>query len=307
MQPQSDVLIDRKRLKKHLSGWRAAAISLLFLWGGSYTLNFPGTTTPLGRDYIAQIALDGVMLDDPDRDALLKQVREDKHAKALIVRMDSPGGTTLAGEELFLQLRAIASEKPVVALMRTVCASACYMAAIGSDHIIARSGTLTGSIGVLLQSVEVSRLAETLGIKPITIKSGEYKDAPSFTEPLSESQRAVVQTLVMDAYDHFVGLIVDRRALSEVEVKTLADGRVYTGSQAIKNHLIDALGGDAEAKQWLTDKRALPAALEVRELKPEKKFSGLLDELQQSASIKLLGSHAIGLDGLVSIWHPSSL
>ena len=247
------------------------------------------------------------MVDDPKRDELMKEILEDDHAKAVLVRLDSPGGTTVAGEEIFLQLRQIALKKPVVGVMHTLCASACYMASLGTDYAIAREGTLTGSIGVLMQSVEVSKLAEKIGVKSVSIKSGPYKDVPDIAEPFTDDQRRVVSEVVMDAYDHFVTLIVQRRHMTDAQVRKLADGRIYTGHQAAALKLIDGIGGDEEAVAWLASTHKIDPDLELREIKPEPEYSSLLDQLSQSAGIKIFSRAAIGLDGLVSIWHPSVL
>ena len=166
MQPIADLLIDRKRLKSKLSGWRALALLAIF---GASALFFSGTgkhASAIPGDYIAQISIEGVMFDDAKRDKLMQKIRDDTRVKAVIVRMDSPGGTTVSGEVVYLQLKEISAKKPVIGVMHTLCASACYMASLGTDHVIAREGTLTGSIGVLLQSMEMSRLADKLGIKP---------------------------------------------------------------------------------------------------------------------------------------------
>jgi protease-4 len=305
MPQQSDLLIDRKRLKRHLAGWRVIALLVIFVSAAIFLGGF--SKHPLSHphtDYIAQITIEGVMEDDPQRDEMMKQIRDDDHAKAVLVRMDSPGGTTVGGEEIFLQLREIAKKKPVVGVMHTLCASACYMASLGTDHVIAREGTLTGSIGVLLQSVEVSQLAEKLGIKSVSIKSGPYKDVPDIAEPFTEDQRRVVSEIVTDAYDHFVGMIVVRRKLDEATVRKLADGRVYTGHQAVALKLIDGIGGNDEAVAWLAENRKINPDLEIQEIKPEPEYQNLLDQLSQAANIKIFSKAGIGLDGLVSIWHP---
>lgn len=306
MQPTSDLLIDRKRLKSKLASWRALA--LLAVFGGA-AIAFSGVgggnTPAIGRDYIAQINIYDVMVDDVKRDAMMKEILADDHAKALIVQMDSPGGTTVGGEVIYLQLKEIAQKKPVVGVMRTLCASACYMASLGTDYVVAREGTLTGSIGVLLQSLEVSRLADKLGITSITIKSGAMKDVPGLTEPLTSEQRAILMETIDDAYDHFVRLIVDRRKMDDATVRTIADGRIYTGNQALKLKLIDAIGGTDEALAWLSEERKINPKLEIVEIEPEKELETLLDKLAQSSGIKIFGKSAVGLDGLVSIWHPS--
>ena len=304
---KGDFLIDRKRLKARLSVWRALALLGIFGLGAvlSGGLGKQAPSVSVTSDYIAQINLEGTLFDDPNRDALFEKIENDTRAKALIVRMDSPGGTTIAGEEIYLQLRAIAEKKPVVAVMRTLCTSACYMAALASDHIIAREGSVTGSIGVMMQSAEFSELAKKLGVNPITVKSGPYKDVPALAEPFTPEQRAVVASVVNDAYDHFIRLIVDRRKFEDTAARALADGRVYTGAQAANLKLIDSLGGDKEARQWLNTARKLSPKLEIREMSVKEPLPVLAELLQQVSGIKIWGNHTLGLDGLVSIWHPS--
>ena len=307
MQPISDLLIDRKRLKQQLMQWRTIALVAIL---GSLAFYFSGVGGGKAmhmaeQDYIAQITIEGVMEDDAKRDEMLKDVLEDPHAKAVLLRLDSPGGTTFAGEEIYLQLRAIAAKKPVVGVMRTLCASACFMASLATDHVVAREGTLTGSIGVLLQSVEISRLVDKLGITPVTIKSGPYKDVPDMAQPFTEEQRKVVSQVVMDAYDHFIRLIIERRKMEDAHARQIADGRVYTGNQALALKLIDGLGGNDEALAWLHENKKIDPKLELREIEPEPEFDSLWQKLGQYTGIKIFNHSPIGLDGLVSIWHPS--
>lgn len=309
MQSEGDLIADRKRLKGRLGLWRAIAIIAVFgagiALGGVKNLNKEGRVLSTG--YIARVTVDGIMMDDEKRDELLEEIRDDKRVKALIVRFNSPGGTTVGGEELYLQLRKVAEKKPVVGTMRTICASACYMASLGTDHTVAREGTLTGSIGVLLQSMEVSRLADKLGITPITIKSGKYKDVPSLTDPFTEEERVVVKEVVDDAYRYFTGLIVKRRNMTEEQVRELADGRVYTGHQAVQLNLVDGLGGQQEALAWLAQTHKIDPELEVKDLKPEPELDSLFGKLSQWTHINIFDSLTVGLDGLVSMWQPSSV
>lgn len=304
-----DLLIDRTRLKSRLKTWRLVAILAIFgalaVFSGKLDPRRGPGHGPMGKDYIALIGIDGEMDDNPWREDALKDVMDDPHAKALIVRLDSPGGTAIAGEELYLQLQEVAKKKPVVGVMRTLCASACYMASLGADHVIARESTLTGSIGVLLMSVEVSRLADKLGITPITITSGPMKDVPSLTEPLSAEKRAIVAQTVTDVYDHFIQKVVTKRKMSEARARELGDGRVYTGAQAVKVNLIDGIGGQDEALDWLEKYREINAKLEVEEIKEEPQFDSIWDRLSSYANQKIFGRASVKLDGLVSIWHPA--
>ena len=273
MQQDGDLLVDRKRLKNRLTMWRAVAILALLGVALIYTGRLEGKAGPVGRDYIAMVSIEGVMGDDKDREKILTDILNDNRAKALIVRLDSPGGTAMGGEELYLQLKKISAKKPV--------------------------------IGVMMQAAEFSRLADKLGITPITIKSGRYKDAPSLTEPFSADQRAVVQEVVMDAYDHFVRVIMDGRKMPEARVRELADGRIYTGSQAMKLNLIDGLGGQEDAVAWLVNNKKIGANLKVREIKAEPELNSIFKKLGGMLGGNIFGKSMVGLDGLVSIWHPS--
>lgn len=310
MQPIADLLIDRKRLKGQVTRWRALALLILLAGLALYSSQFaPGSKAgvPIGMEYVAQVNLEGVMFDDPDRNEMLDELRDNKNVKAVIVKMDSPGGTTVAGEVTYLKLKEIAAKKPVVGVMNTLCASACYMASMGTNHIIARNGTLTGSIGVLLESVEISRLVDKLGITPITIKSGEMKDAPSFTAPFTPEQRMVVSELVSDAYEQFVEIIAENRKMDIEVVRTLGDGRVYTGRQALKLKLIDEIGGVDEARGWLERQHKIGKSIKLHEVKEKPQLDSIWDELGQVTGINLFNRRLVGLDGLVSIWHPSGV
>lgn len=306
---EGDLLVDRKRLKRGLNSWRLIAIIALF---GALALvlqeRVPGATRVggmPGKGYIAQLNVEDIIADDPERNELITQIKDDKDAKALIVWLDSPGGTTVGGEELYLQLKEVAKEKPVVGLMRTLCASACYMASLGADHVIARNSTLTGSIGVILESADFSRMADKLGITPNIITAGKYKDVPSMTKPLTDDERAYLQATLDDAYDQFVGLVAARRGLSVERTREIADGRIYTGRQALPLQLIDGIGGIEEAKLWLEKEKKIDKDLEIELIEPEPEYPSLFTHLSQWAGIDFLNRAGIGLDGLISIWQHS--
>jgi protease-4 len=305
----SDQIIDRRLLKQQVSTWRGLALLMVFafcaLFSWDYFSNSPLTYMATGTGYIAKINVHGVIMDDPKRDALFERVRKDKHAKALIVSLDTPGGTTVGGEELYLHMRAVAKEKPVIAMMRTLSTSAGYMAALGADHILAREGTITGSIGVIMQSVEISELIDKLGIAPITITSGKFKDAPSMFRPINEAERAVIARVVDDAYRYFRELVKIRRHFTDAKLDKVADGRVFTGRQALEQQLVDAIGGEREARAWLETEKRLPKDTKILEIKPEREFESLFAPIQQMLGVDAFRTRILPLDGLVSIWHPS--
>jgi protease IV len=250
-----------------------------------------------------RLAVTGVISEDPARSAALKKVLKDGRVKALIVDINSPGGTVVGSEELFRELRAVAAKKPVVAVMGTLAASGGYMTALGADHIIAREGTITGSIGVIMQSADVTGLLKKLGIEPEAIKSAPLKAVPSPFEPLTPEGRAVTQAVVMDMYDMFVGMVADRRGLDPAEAKKLADGRIYTGRQAIAVKLIDEIGGEDEARSWLETARGVPDSLPVSDIQIERDSGDMLGLIGGRIG-KALFSERLTLDGLMALWHP---
>ena len=180
-------------------------------------------------------------------------------------------------------------------------------AALGADHILAQEGTLTGSIGVILQTAEFSQLAEKLGITPVTIKSGPNKSVPSPFEKMDEAQRQTIESVVQDFYRFFAELVAKRRKLPEDQVAQITDGRIFTGRQALESKLIDAIGGEREAVEWLHKNHKIPLQTRIRDAKPRKEVGDVLDQIQQFADETLFSRLLQRLDGLVLIWQPESI
>jgi protease-4 len=302
MSLQPDVLVDRRRLKRRLRLWQGVAlVALAGFVVAAFVIPFADIVK---RDRIARFHVTGLIVEDAERDAALRALAAQDHVRALIVHIDSPGGTVVGGEDLYNTLREVGAKKPVVAVMGTLATSAAYMTAVAGDRVFAREGTITGSIGVILQSANIVGLLDKLGIEPQTIKSGPLKAIPSPLEPLTEEGRAVTRTLVLDMYDFFVGLVAERRNLSRDALLPLADGRIYTGRQAVKNGLIDAIGDERDALAWLTGTHAIPVGLPVQTL-TIRRDTGALAELFEGVAGKSLFSNALLLDGLISVWQPS--
>lgn len=300
MSLSSDAMVDRSKLKRRLGVWRLLAI--IALAGLALALLAPNYDL-IPRAYVARLKIEGVITEDPARDNALERVAADGSARALVVYINSPGGTVVGGEALYRGLRKVAARKPVVAVMGTLATSGGYMAALGADRIFARSGTLTGSIGVILQSADITGLLQKLGIEPEMIKSDPLKAVPNPLEPLTEEGRQATRAVVMDMYRFFLDLVIERRKLDPVKARELADGRVYTGRQALDNRLVDALGGEREARAWLAEARDIPADLPMRTVRvhdPEEDTFGLMGRIVGKA----LFSERLTLDGLVSVWHP---
>jgi len=296
----ADTLLDRLHLKAQLMRWRLATIFVLVM-ATVALFERGGGHSPIEHSFIARVTIDGVILDDMKRDTLMADIRDNNKIKAVIVRLDTPGGSAVAGMELYRELRAIAEKKPVVAVMRDVSASAGYLTAVGSDRIFAREGTLTGSIGVIIESAEFTGLAEKLGITPITIKTGPLKDALAPTSKVSPEAIAAMQSVVDDFFQVFIDTVAERRQMARADVVKLADGRVFTGRQAVKNGLIDAIGNEEDAISWLEKNKKVPEKLDVRDMKPKKDDIPLLDKFTGTLFQKFSPSGAGALDGLVAI------
>jgi protease-4 len=296
----ADHAVDRRRLKRRLVIWQLVAVVAVV----GLVLAALGSFTDVARGgYVARIFVDNLILDDPDRDEALARVADDPHAKALLVRIDSPGGTVVGGESLYEGLRAVAENKPVVAVMGEVATSAAYMTALGADRIYARPGSLTGSIGVILQTADLTGLLERIGIKPEAIKSRPLKAQPNPFEPFTEEAREAARRVVLDLFDLFVDLVAERRGMSRDAALVLADGRIFSGRQALANGLVDALGGEEAARRWLTEDRGIDADLDVRDVKTAKD-EPYWHRMLEGTLGKTLFSERLNLDGLVSLWHP---
>lgn len=299
MSLDADQAMDRRRLKRRLTVWRIAAVVAVVVAVVAAVGRFG-----VGANHVARLVVGGIILDDPWRDDALAEIAEDDNAKALIVRIDSPGGTMVGGEALYTGLRAVAGKKPVVAVMGGTATSAAYMTALGADHILARAGSVTGSIGVILQTADITGLLEKLGIKPEAIKSGPLKAQPNPLEPLTPKGREAARLVVLDLFELFVDMVEERRNLPRDKVLALADGRVFTGRQAVANGLVDALGGEADARRWLAETHAIATSLPVKDVEIEHE-GALWRDLIGGLLGKVLFSERLRLDGPISLWHPS--
>ena len=296
----ADHAVDRRRLKRRLILWQVAAIVAAV---GFVIAAFGGFTDITKGDYVARVFVDSLILDDPDREKSLARIADDPRVKALLVRIDSPGGTVVGGESLYEGLRAVAEKKPVVAVMGEVATSAAYMIALGADRIFARPGSLTGSIGVILQTADLTGLLDRIGVKPEIIKSRPLKAQPNPFEPFTPEAREVARQVVLDLFDLFVDMVAERRGMSRDAVLVLADGRIFSGRQAFANGLVDALGGETAARRWLADERDIDAELDVRDVETTED-KPIWRRMLEGTLGKTLLSERLNLDGLVSLWHP---
>jgi protease IV len=301
-----DLLFDRRRLRRSLSRWRLiaglAAIAAIAVGAWRWADAWTGVTR---EPYIARVSIGGVIIDDAARDRALARLAERGEMRALIVHINSPGGTLAGSETLYRRLREIARTRPVVAVMGELAASGGYMTALGADHIVAREGTLTGSIGVIIQGVDVTDLLRTLGVRIHNIKSDPLKAVPSPVEPLSPEGRAAVQAVVDDAYQMFLDMVIERRSLTRERARELADGRIYTGRQARQSGLVDTLGGEAQARTWLAG-RGVAETVPMRDIdfEPRSLWRRLMAGAVDAVTGKSYFLERLTLDGLLVVWQP---
>lgn len=305
MSLEPDLLIDRRRLKRRLVFWRGLAV--LAVLGALLAVLPLGQGGDGGGDHVARLTVTGVIAENRKLLERVARLGKDAKVRAVIVVIDSSGGTIGGGESLHGALALVAAEKPVVAVMRGVAASAGYMIALPAARIYAREATITGSIGVVVQTAEISGLLKTLGISAENIASGPLKAEPNMTRPMSPAGRAVLQALVTDMYDVFVEMVARGRKMEMAAVRQLADGRAYTGRQALKLGLVDALGGEAEARAWLAAEKQIDAALPIRDVVVQswsERLSDMEGESLWSGVWKTLTSQRVMLDGAWAIWQP---
>ena len=296
---EAAAVIDRRRLKRQLTFWRLVSMIVLIM------LSVVTGTTLFTKDtkYVARLTLEGFIVEDHLREERVRQIAKDGNALALIVRVNSPGGTTTGAEGLFHALRNVAAKKPVVAVIGTIGASGGYISALAADHIIARETSMTGSIGVLMQSGEITGLMDKLGIKTQTIKSSPVKGTPSPIEPMSKETRVAFELLIEDGYNWFKDLVKTRRSLTDTEVEIVADGRVFSGRQALKLKLIDNIGGEVMARDWLARLHDIPHTVETIDIRLDD-GERILEKIFNLGSQSLFWNKSLSLDGLIAVWQP---
>jgi protease-4 len=300
----TDMLIERSRMKRQVSFWRLAAIGAIVFFL-VIMIEKPDAVT-VSKAFIARVDIEGVITDDMPEQKMLKDLVKNDNAKAVILYLNTPGGTAVGGEELYKRINELKTKKPVVVLMRSLCTSAGIMTAVAADRVYASNGTITGSIGVILQSADVTELASKLGIEPVIIKSGALKGSPSPFEKLDTQGRAVVQSLIDDFHKVFVKMVADSRNLPYEDVAAIADGRIFSAHQALDYKLIDAIGSEDDALKWLQKEKKIEKSAQIRKIEPPKNNKGLLESLSSMAGLSIPSTlNTLKLDGLLLIWQPA--
>ncbi len=313
----ADLLADRRRLRRKLSFWRIATFVIVIAGLiGVGVLARRGFES--GSPHVARIAMKGFIAGDDATLKLIERVRDNDSVKAVLVHIESPGGTTSGAEAIHEALTKLKAKKPVVAVVDGMAASGGYIAAIASDRIVARETALVGSIGVLFQYPNVAGLLETVGVKMESVKSSPLKASPNGFEPTPPEARAALESLIADSFAWFKRLVQSGRSMSDAELAAVSDGRVFTGRQAVSLKLVDELGGEDKAIDWLKAQNRIEGTLPVRDWRPRREGTGLTLWSAAGAAADAFGLPQVGdairraaqadagarLDGLLAVWHP---
>ena len=298
---EADLLIDRRRLKRRLLFWRLIAI-VAVVGAVGYAVRSAGPVA-LGGQHITRVTVGGVITEDRKLLEALNRLAKDNSVAAVMLAVDSPGGSVAGGESLHDALVRVAASKPLVTVMGGTAASAGYMISVPAARIFASDATLTGSIGVILETGNVGGLLDRIGVQSDPIVSGPLKDQPSFTHPTSTAGREYLQALVGDLFGQFVTIVAQGRHLDEAKVRELADGRAYDGRQALALGLVDEIGGEQAARDWLAKEKGVSADLPVQDLKLGSLYQRTFGASMSWLSVRLGLATATGVP--MAMWTPA--
>jgi protease IV len=300
----ADKHLDRRWLKRQIGVWRSLALVALTVLATVLALRYidggPNDGFSTGP-HIARLSIDGVIGTDSELLSRIDKLSKNSDVVAVILRLNSPGGTYAGSEALYSALRALAEAKPTVAVIDGVAASGAYMAAIATDRIFARAGSITGSIGVIMQMPNIKGLMDHIGVGYEAIRSAPLKATPTPFEDTSAASRAAAQDIVQDLFDQFVERVKERRTLTATALNVSTSGRVFTGKQALPLGLIDALGGETEATGWLEQHAEIAAGTRVLDAKSKDEAIQFRDLIERIGGTRFFGTQPM-LDGPLAVW-----
>lgn len=243
-------------------------------FGDQYAFEF-------GGDRVGIVKIEGTIVEsEPIIDKIIK-FRKSKRVKAIVLRINSPGGMVAPSQEIYQEIKKACKEKKVIVSMESVAASGGYYIACTADKIVANPGTLVGSIGVILQIENIEELLNKIGLRRKVVKSGKYKDIGSITRPMTEEEEAILQEFSDDIYNQFVDAVAEGRSMKREEVLKIADGRIFTGAQAIELGLVDRLGNLQDAISIAGEMVGIEGEPNV--IYPKKKKPSILDFIFEEA------------------------
>lgn len=316
----ADAVLDRRLLRRKLTFWRVLAFAVVIAGlalAGVAGAQRLGWGAPL--QHVARVEVRGLITQNASQIRMIEGLARNRTVRAVIVNIDSPGGTVAGSEALYSAIRTVAAVKPTIAVVEGTAASGGYIAALGAERIISRETSIAGSIGVIAQFPNVARLLDTIGVRVEAVRSSPLKAMPSGIEPTSPEALAALREIVGDNYAWFQALVKQRRNLTDQELQAVADGRVFIGRRAQELKLVDAIGGEREARAWLAT-RGVPATMRMQLHRPPRQgqFSFLRvigGALAEAAGLtdwaEALRGSAVAmqierssLDGVLALWQP---
>ena len=262
-------IIDKEQLVNSIQKWRTLSIFLftliiLIVYNNSYKDSKTKENIKYKKPIIARININGIIKKDKFRDKIIIDLAKNKNIKALIVTMDSGGGEVVATEYLYNAIKSVSQVIPVVTVMESIATSGAYMASLAGDYILAMPGTITGSIGVKLETYEIHDLAKKIGINFETYALGEHKAFPSYTNSTPKESYNVIMKSLENYHQVMIDLLANRRNISIDNAKSLATGEIFIGIKALEKSLIDAIGDEKTALSWLQESKNIDtSSLEV--------------------------------------------
>ena len=254
------------------------------------------------ENFIAKITVEGIIKDRTDILEQLKDLDKDQQVKGLITIINSPGGTYVGSKEIHESIKKLGKKIPTVAYMREMATSGGYLVSLSSDRIFGNEGTITGSIGVILQTADISQLLGKLGINPVIIKSGDLKAVPNPAEKIDEEKLKYLKDIIKKMQTEFLNLVKKSRDISSSTVDLVSDGRIVTGKQAKDLKLIDAVGTENDAISWLKKEAGLDDEVRVKDLSIQSEITELLNFSFLKKKINYLNQNFY--NGFIAIWTP---
>lgn len=293
---KSDFLDDyfKKKKIKYLRGLLFLSLIILLLF-------FLTKFTSKSNAFLARVEVHDVILDNKNLLNKIELLKSEEELKGIIVSINSPGGTIVASQELYKAFKSIGKKIPIVVSMKDVAASGGYMVSLASNKIYCYEGTLTGSIGVILQSANIENLLSKLGIQPVIYKSGSLKAVPNPLEKVSNFGDSNIKTIIQNMFDQFLGLVSEERKLSSQTKELISDGRVFTGLQAKEINLVDEIGTESDAIEWLKEFTNSPKDIKIIDMNKENKISSYFNI---SFLKNFFKENLIFTNGIFALWYP---
>ena len=251
--------------------------------------------------FIAKLSLEGMINNESNFIEQIKQLEHKENLKAILILVNSPGGTFVSSKEIYDSLKLFDETIPIAVYMKEVATSGAYLVSLGADKIFANTGTITGSVGVILQTADITKLLDKIGVNPLVIKSGDLKAVPNLVEKTNEVQLEYIKDIVLLMQEDFIKIVNLERKISRKNQEKVSDGRIFTSKQAKQIKLIDEVGNEKDALNWLKKKANLDDKIKIIDYAQTSDFFDLLN----LRLLKKFNNMELNLtDGILAIWTP---